>query len=52
MTIKKLIENIKHLNKKASLLNKSIPNKNPTKFANNPFKEVKQGNTFVWVDKN
>ena len=42
---------IKDINKKANALNKNISNKNTAKFANNPFKENKQGNTYVWLDK-
>ena len=51
MTFKKIIDKFKELNKKANLLNKSIPHKNIAKFANNPFKEMNKGNTYVWVDK-
>ncbi len=52
MTIKEFIKTIKDINKKANALNKSIPKKNPQKFANNPFKETKHRSTYVWVDKN
>ena len=51
MTLEKIIDTIKDLNKKANLLNKSIPRKNIAKFANNPFKEVKKENTYVWIEK-
>lgn len=52
MTIKEFINTIKDLNRKASNIDKSLPKKNPTKFANNPFRETKQRNTYTWVDKN
>ena len=52
MIIKEFINAIKDLNKKANMLNKSIPHKHPAKFANNPFREIKKGNTYIWVDKN
>ncbi len=51
MRLKEIIKTIKEINNKANILNKSISKKNPAKFANNPFKEVKQRNTYVWIDK-
>ena len=51
MRIKEFINTIKNLNKKANLLNKSIPRKNPKKFANNPFRENKNESTYIWIEK-